>query len=168
MTNGIRAGLGGAVLTFVLASCGGLSSGGDLYIDPSSLTLSSGYGVQNATYNGGSYSGPAICDNTTTPMNASFSYSGTISTVDVRLKGGTTGNVSGNIRNVTVSDSGSSVSLGFTVGAGVAPLNVGPQSIIVVPNAHVIGLTRLEMVGHSPKGSTDVLPSNFIPVVDNC
>ena len=102
-------------------------------------------------------------------MQLSFNYTGTVTTIDVRLKG-SQGQVSGNIGNVSTNDNGTNVLVNFTVGSHVAPLTLKTQGIVVTPvyNPNVIGATRIEMVAHSPNGSTDILSTNYVPVVDNC
>ncbi|WP_019586218.1 hypothetical protein [Deinococcus apachensis] len=145
-----------------LASCGGGTPGGDLYVtDP---VLRSGY-----TDNLGR---PLICDNLNTPMEFGFLYGGDLQSVQVSLVGVTTGerqginvtgrNISGGVGKVT-----------FNLPAGTAPLSVAggkgtlaAQSIVVSPN--VIGYSELEMQAFSGGGVTRVLTSNAVPVVDNC
>ncbi|PYE54846.1 hypothetical protein [Deinococcus yavapaiensis] len=162
-------------LSAVLASCGGLSSGGDLIIDESSLTLTSQFTVQNVPFRGGTYSGPVICDDRATNLQLAFNYAGSVNTVDARLQGATTGSVSGALNVTNTTNTGSRVTVDFFTSPGSVPLSVPndkltAQAIIVSPivNPVIIGGTRVQIVAHSPLGQTDTLNTNYLPVVDNC
>lgn len=164
--------LGALGLSAVLTSCGGdaTTDTGDAAIYSDSLQLVSGYrmGSQNV-----------ICDNVTTPMQFTFSYSGNLHSVRLLLRGVTTGEIT-NLPNPddnnTVLSDGRGVVTFYATSASVPlslPSKATTQAIVVTPkqveNAHVIGYTKVQMQGvDNYGGTTGYVSSNSLPVIDNC
>lgn len=154
----------------LLASCGGLSSGGDLYVSPSSVRLDSNYTVSGLAFRGGTYSGPVICDDRTTDLVFGFDYSGDLDRVSARLEGASGASRPDlNVYRVE-NQRGRHVDVYFYSPAGSVPLSkpggISAKSIVV--NPLVSGATRVVVTAYSPLGATDPLRSNYVPVIDNC
>ncbi len=169
--------IGLLALSGLLASCGSTIVGSD-------VTLSSDYFVTNAQLdNGGTYSGPVICDDRYTNLAFSFNYLGaTPYSVTATLEGSFGGTQKPNITDFD--DTGSELTIYFTTPPVSAPLSLGgglkaqssgglkAQAIIPtpkpLPNPVVIGSTRVNFTVNLQDGSSVPESTAFIPVVDNC
>lgn len=147
----------------VLTSCGGNDS-----------PLSSEYYVENLSFNGGTYSGPVICDNLTSHLSLKYNFVGDISSVkgvNLSLRGVKEGGKQG----VSVTDysfSGGQIRVNFVVRSGTAPLSLSTgkastQSIVVNPK--VIGASYVDIYAFDAYNQIVFKDSsNALPVLSNC
>jgi len=139
-------------------------------VETSNLRITGEY---TGTING--VSQDVICDNKPSYVTYSFDFSGDLGSWTSSLEGVTTGDVV-NTKDYTVVGNppvNGTVTARYDVLAKTAPLSVGghlsAQGIIVVPNAKVIGYTRVKITAYDFSGiPTFTRRSNSLPVVNNC
>jgi hypothetical protein len=136
-------------------------SGADLHVY--------GLSVDSDYHDGG---GRIICDDRTTTLSYTFSYTGDLSSWTSSLIGRNTGAVSAT-RTFYRADypAGGTVTVTYSIPAGTAPLavdRVGAQSVIVVPQPTVSGYTALRLTVRTSGGASGTVEFREIPVVSTC
>ena len=158
--------LGVVALTGLLASCASTVVGND-------ATLDSEFYVSNQSFQGGTYSGPVICDDRYTQLSFSFSYLGDRpSTVDATLVGSMGERKAPQVTGYD--DSGNQLTIYFTANPGSVPLSAGgglkAQAIVPTPitNPKIIGATQVLFTVNPTQGASTTEETQFVPVIDNC
>ena len=161
--------------SFALAMSGCASVPG-LTLFTTTLAITSDYTADITPNDGIVNEVPVICDDRTTIVNYSFSYSGDLASWTSELVG-RQGEIKAR-RAFTPLDFtpvNGVVSVDYNIPSGQAPLsqpsndNLSGQAIIVVPNAVVIGYSKVRVSVQNSRGdSTGSVSSNELPVVDNC
>lgn len=152
-------------LGLVLAAC-------DITVD-FDWGLPPGFSITDATYStnwqdnsGNSY----ICDDRTTTITYSFSYSGQLDYWSSYLQGINTGNIYGRTTFYPSGGSSNYVQVSFNVPPGTAPLavqNGAPQPLSIIVSPTVIGSSRL-LVDINGYDKAYNLFSDPIPVISSC